>query len=473
MLQSCMGIESQRVNDLLIAPYGLKKDRTAHTPNPTQQKVLDWVDKVRNTPLEDFDHIPVLYVQGGNGSGKTRAIMAPVIEMLTSIDKLRILWGRMDFKDIKLSVMDKFFEVLPRELIASKSEQYHYYDIRQPDNGLGRIYFNGLKDLSGFGSQEFAIVVITEAFEITEQIYRTLKRRCRQADVPCMILMESEPPNQTHWLEDVTNPESENYDKDIEKWEVTTYENWDNLTPAYRGSLESMPEAAKRKYIYGKSGFSVSGKPFYSGYNNNLHAGEFEYIPGRPLLIGWDFGFHFPVALITQMDAQDRWIWLREIMGRDITIHKFGDRVIRDLNLYYPGSLKRHFGDPACNQSNDQSELTSKQVLSAKDISVTIKGSTYRERKEIIEGKLSTLHGDKPALLVDSRNCPIACDGFMGGYHYPQHKADQEYDDSKFELPYKDGFYDHVMNAGEYIAVNMFKAFERKVAKTRHPKGRV
>jgi hypothetical protein len=26
----------------------------------------------------------------------------------------------------------------------------------------------------------------------------------------------------------------------------------------------------------------------------------------------------------------------------------------------------------------------------------------------------------------------------------------------KFEQPFKDGFYEHVMNSGEYIAVNMF-----------------
>ena len=26
----------------------------------------------------------------------------------------------------------------------------------------------------------------------------------------------------------------------------------------------------------------------------------------------------------------------------------------------------------------------------------------------------------------------------------------------KFEAPFKDGFYEHIMNAGEYIAVNMF-----------------
>jgi len=461
------------MQDLLIAPYDADKLGNANQPNPTQQKVLDWVDKVRATPPEEQTHIPVLYLQGGNGSGKTRALLAPALEMLLQVDKIRILWGRMDFKDIKLSVMDKFFEIMPSELLKSKSEQYHYYDYNQPDSGVGRIYFNGLKDLSGFGSQEFAVIIITEAHEITEQIYRTLKRRCRQADVPCMILIESEPPNQTHWLEDVTTEGNENYDPDIEKWEVTTYENWDNLMPAYKGSLESMPEAAKRKYILGKSGFSVSGKPFYAGFDTREHTGEFEYVEGRDLLVGWDFGFHFPAVLITQLDIHDRWVWLNEFLGRDITIQRFGDYIIEQLNILYPGSMKRHYGDPSCLHVNDQSEETSWKILNSKGIRIQTRTSMYRDRKEIFENRLTRVQNGRRALLVDKRNCPIACDGFQGGYHYPEQKSQQEYDDHKFELPYKDGYYDHIMNAGEYIAVNVFKAYERRVAKTRQKRGRV
>ena len=460
--------------DLLLAPYDTNKEGKANLPNPTQQKVLNWIDKIRATPLEDFDHIPVLYLQGGNGSGKTRAFLAPVLEILTSIPRIRILWGRMDFKDLKLSVMDKFFEVLPSSLIRLKNSQYHYYDIAQPKRQLGRIYFNGLKDLSGFGSQEFGIIVITEAYEITEQIYRTLKRRCRQTGVPCMILMESEPPNQTHWLEQVTSSEMENFDPDITKWELSTYENWNNLMPAYRGSLESMPEAAKRKYILGKSGFSVAGKPYYSGYKDSIHAGEFSYLPEKELLIGWDFGFHFPAVVVTQFDLQDRWVWLKEFLGRDISIYKFSDYIIAQLNLLYPESQKRHYGDPACLQVSDKSvkgEETSWKILHSKGIRVITRQSTYRQRKEIIERKLSTLHGERPALLIDRKGCPIACDAFMGGYHYPEKREQQEYTDDKFELPYKDGYYEHIMNAGEYIAVNCFKAFEQNTAKTRHPKG--
>jgi hypothetical protein len=173
------------------------------------------------------------------------------------------------------------------------------------------------------------------------------------------------------------------------------------------------------------------------------------------------------------MDNQDRWIWLRAILGRDITIQRFGDYITQQLNLHYPNAKIRHFGDPACEQVNDKSERTSWQILNAKGMRIVHRQSTYRERKEIIEGKLSLLIGSKPALMVDSRYCQIAIEGFSGGYHYPERKNEQQYEDHKFELPFKDGFYEHIMNAGEYIAVNAFKAVKSTIIRTRHPKGRV
>ena len=452
---------------LEISPYGIKNGK-ANKPNLTQTRILEWVDKVRATPIADYTHIPVLYLQGGNGSGKTRGLLAPALEIITQINGIRLLWGRYDFKDLKLSVMDTFFSVLPLELIADKNEQYHYYDILQPNEGIGRIYFNGLKDLSGLGSQEFAVILVTEAHEMTEQMYRVLKRRCRQADMPCMILMESEAPNETHWLNEVTDPTKENYDSDIEKWELSTYENWENLSPAYRGSLESMPEAAKRKYLFGKTGFDVSGKPYYSGFKDHIHTGEFEHRPNKEIICGWDFGYHFPAVLISQIDAQDRWIWSREIIGRDITIDKFGDYVNEQLNMLYPGVTIRHYGDPAGNQRNDKSEYTSAQILTQKGIRISTKQSTFRERKEIIEGKLSKLIGDKPSLLLDKRFCKVAIDGFMGGYHYPVRREEQQFE-GRFELPFKDGFYEHIMNCGEYIAVNLFSVSQQARYPERQP----
>lgn len=461
-------------NEMLIAPYGTRADGLAFGPNPTQEKIFAWFDNVREKYRnKQMKAIPVLYVQGGNGSGKTRGFLAVGQEAVATIPGIKVLWGREDFKDLKLSVMDTWFSTMPRDLIENKSEQYHYYDYRQPNRKTGRIYFNGLKDVGGLGSQEFGIIIVTEAHQTSLTMFKTLKRRCRQIGMPCMILMESEPPNASHWLNDLTDPESEDFDEDVEKWELSTYENWGNLDQAYRGSLEKMPEAMKRKYILGKSGFSVEGKAFYSGFDSEVHSGEFEHCEGKLIEVGWDFGFHFPAVVATQMDPKDRWVWLREKLGRDITIMKFGEQVIAWLNEHFPDCPMIHYGDPAADQVNDKSEKTSKQILADMGIALRTKPSTYAARKEIMGKRMTTYNDGRPQLLVDSRHCPIACDGFMGGYRYPTKKEAAEYDQDKMEVPYRDGFYEHIMNAGEYVMVNKWKAVDTRVAKTRHPRGRV
>ncbi len=442
---------------LLLAPYGTNSQKEANKPNPTQKRVLEWIDAVRANPDANKDHIPVLYIQGGVGSGKSRALLAPVIELLLEIPGLRVLWGRNDFKDLKLSIMDKFFEVFPPELIVSKSEQYHWYDIAQSEGSKSRIYFNGLKDLSGLGSQEFGVIAVTEAYEMTEQSYRALKRRCRQEKVVNIILMEGEPPNEDHWLAKLTNPAHPNYDSDIEQWTISTYENWENLPNAYKGSLEGMPESWKSKYLMGNYGFIPDGDPFYQGFKEVLHKLALPTTQDKPLLLGWDYGYRHPACVISQIDAKGRWNIKREVIGNNIIVKDFGDVVKEYLNVNFPGFNLVHYGDPAGEAKGDKSEETSVEILGSKGFKpITSNSSTYRDRKEIIERLLSTLIEGTPALTVDPA-CKTIIDGFLGGYHYPLLKQGQAFTTIKTEMPYKDGYYEHPMNSIEYIAINVYK----------------
>ncbi len=120
------------MSELLLAPYDTDpKTGYPNPPNPTQEKILAWYDQKKDLWAKgELKSIPVLYIQGGNGSGKTRGLLAVGQEAITSLPGVRLVWGRHDFKDLKLSVMDKFFETFPPDLIEARNSQYHYYDIR-------------------------------------------------------------------------------------------------------------------------------------------------------------------------------------------------------------------------------------------------------------------------------------------------------------------------------------------------------
>ena len=446
-------MSSTTIENLEIAPYG---ERGAQ-PNPTQKKVLAWVDRVREGK-HPGKGIPILYLQGGVGCGKTRAFLAPMIEMLTQIPGLRALWSRQDYNDLRLSAMETFFEIVPNELIVGKSTQEHRYVVGQADGKEAQIFFRELKDLSGLGSQEFGVIIVTEAHEISNNALRVLKMRCRQAGVPSMILMEGNPPNAGHWLDNLTKQGKAEYDADVEKWEVSTYENWNNLPEAYKASLETMPQSWKLKYLFGKTGFTPDGKPFYDGYDERLHKRSLPYIPGRKIYRGIDFGYHHPACVWCGFDAKDRFMVLAELMGTDITIEKFAENsIIPFENQKFPKQQFETYYDPAGVAVTDKSEKTSVEILADKGITGACKQSTYRERKELVERKLSTLIDSIPSLVVDE-SCGIINDGFLGGYHYPitkEGKPDKE-------EPDKDGYYEHLMNALEYVIVNLFQVRQRK-----------
>lgn len=461
----------------MFAPYGIDRQGNPYGPNPTQEFVLQWkddnVERWEKQGKEEIDQqgngIPVLYLQGGVGSGKTRAILAAADELLFEIPNLRALWGRHDFNDLRLSAMETFFEVVPPQLIIGQNIQEHRYKIGQPDNKFSQIFFRDLKDIGGLGSQEFGLICITELHETTMQAYRTLKMRCRQANVPTMIMMEGNPPNEGHWIDDLTDPKHPDYDKDIHLVTVSTYENWPNLPDVYKVSLEGMPESWKKKFMFGKFGFMPDGKPFYSGFLEQLHTGDFKWNEHREVLVGWDFGFHHPAVVASQIDDWDRWVILKCIMGSDITIDRFCDQVIQQFNIWFPNGRFVHMGDPACVQVNDKSERTSWDICRDKGILILYRDSDYRLRKEIIEQRLSRIVNKKPQLLINNAqpgdNNQTIIDGFLGGYHYPTHKEQAQFT-GKMETPFRDGWYEHLMNAVEYIAVNTFSPL-----KPRGPRG--
>lgn len=392
--------------------------------------------------------LPVLYLQGAIRAGKTRGFLAPIIELLNEIEGIRILWARQDFADLRLSAMETFFEVMPAELISSRNVQEKRYGVG--GNGA-QIFFQGFKDLAGLGSQEYAIIVITEVHEISHNAYLTAKNRCMQSNVPNMLLLEGNPPNEGHWLDNLTKEGTDEYDPDVERWELSIWENYENLPEGYRNSLMSLPRSWQQKYLEGKTGFIADGKPFYDGFQESLHKRSLTYIPEKVVYRGIDFGFHHPAFVYAGFDAHDRFMVLAEMMGNDITIDKFADKMIAFENTHFPEAKFETYYDPAGEQVTDKSEKTSVEILASKRITGRCKQSTYRERKELIERKLSTLIGGIPSLIVDE-SCKIIIDGFLGGYHYPKRQGDKPVK----EEPEKDGYYDHLMNALEYIIVNLF-----------------
>ena len=217
------------------------------------------------------------------------------------------------------------------------------------------------------------------------------------------------------------------------------------ITEAKRG----MPENGfMREYEIDYSFFA--GKPFYPEFKEyNIATKPIEFDRGT-LYRGFDFGFHHPAVLITKLNQDDQWCWMKVITGADEGILDFGKRVRRFCLAEYPGAKYIDACDIAGTQVTDKSEHTSIQVLNALGIYPQYRRQEIRQGAEIIRQKLKMRVDGKPGLLVDPTQTDLI-DGFKGGLHYPEAKEGAEK-----EFYEKDGWYEHWADASRYLAVEMF-----------------
>lgn len=195
-----------------------------------------------------------------------------------------------------------------------------------------------------------------------------------------------------------------------------------------------------------------SGKPIFPEFKEDLHLRNLKYKPGTPIFRGWDFGFHHPAVVFTQLNEFDQWEILESIIGNDEGIEHFAKRIRLYCLTEYQGAK---FSD-ACDihglDQSDKDDKTSVQVLNNFGIYPTARKTPVNEGIEIIRKKLMMRDDGKVGLLAnrDPRAKDVV-DGFKGGYRYKetlQGKIREE--------PDKDGFYDHVFDCIRYICTNLF-----------------
>lgn len=268
-----------------------------------------------------------------------------------------------------------------------------------------------------------------------------------------MILMEGNPPNEMHWLSQMTNPKSKNYDPDITCWQLASYENKDHMTQGYLAMLENMPPSWKRRYLLGETAALPSGTPVYPAFVESVHVQETHIIPDRPIIRGWDWGLRRAACVWGQIEDSGRLLIHREWLAMETPEEQFIDGAILRTNGWFGARPCRDFGDPAA-RNRDPNGVSTLQRLMKRNIQLGFRQSTYGERIPLINKKLSEMIDGRAAVVVNP-SCKLMIEGFVGGYHYPEFQGDSEFTLKK-DTPYKDGILDHIMNAAEYVFVNLY-----------------
>jgi PBSX family phage terminase large subunit len=384
---------------------------------------------------------------GALGAGKSRAVCEDVIDSHMEMPGLISLVTRKYGEDLKDTTMKVFYEETQvNKLLSETWEGGKHCKINNGEVIFTGLYTRSKQRITKLGSYRVGKIAGDEVSEWAEEDFRMLQGRLRQEDVSHRdMVMATNPPNIDHWIYDkfVLNKGPE-----YELFKVSIYDNpylpedyVRNLEKDYAGN-----DSWVKRYLLGEFGYVCYGHPVYSGFTETMHASEeLKCNPHKPILRGWDFGWHRPCVVYCQFDNDDRFLILDTVLGDKIYLEEFRDKILKYSAEKYPGCKFDDFCDIAGLQKTDKHNKTSIQLLQERDINPRYMKATIKRGVETVQNRISRLINGRPALLVDKNN-RIAIEMFMGGYYYGKSP-----DGIFLEKPHKDGYYEHVADAIRYV----------------------
>lgn len=206
-----------------------------------------------------------------------------------------------------------------------------------------------------------------------------------------------------------------------------------------------------KRYVDAQYGNDPSGMAvFRDSYTHSFHSrDEILPIPGRPLLVGQDFG-RDPWSVICQLDHRGRFLVLEEVEGTDIGLeqHILLNLRPRLMDPRYQNLPVAVIGDPSGVAKSSLYEETSFDVLKREGfVAFPAPTNDIDPRLRAVESFLLQQVGGEAMFLIDRSRCPTLVQGLRGGYKYLKMKSGQ-----RKPMPDKNQ-YSHPMDGLQYAAL--------------------
>lgn len=169
----------------------------------TTAESIDFVvSPVNSEQRQAFENIaPDLLLWGIGGTGKTHVGAEKAILVGCMYPNNRILLIRKKKTDLRVTLWQRFCELLPEEMIVKRNDTTMYIKIRNGTEFLG-LGLDSAQEVNKLASLEAGLIIVEEATEVPEQYYdEKIRRACRLPRVPfhqVVLLCNPGPP--THWI---------------------------------------------------------------------------------------------------------------------------------------------------------------------------------------------------------------------------------------------------------------------------------
>jgi hypothetical protein len=195
--------------------------------------------------------------------------------------------------------------------------------------------------------------------------------------------------------------------------------NAENLTNLVDGYYQQQIAGSKldeiRCYIAGQYVFVADGKPFWPEFDQDAMVGDTKFDKNTVLQLGLDFGQTLnPGAVFGQKLPNGQWQIHHEIAMEEMGLERFGQRILGDLALYFPGATVVGWGDPSAEARDPVYERVCAEYLRTIGIQVRpCETNDVDARRDAGAGPMLRRNG-----LVINRKCTNLIKACAGGYHF-------------------------------------------------------
>jgi hypothetical protein len=459
-------------------------DQTVHQHIlPKQQQVMDSVAKY-------------LFGQGGVGSSKSMAFAAKTVKLSLSIPNNVGVVTRKDFKLLYKSSWLDVKKCIERLVKRQLIDPPKYSDKRQGDytsitfhNGSVLYAMQGKNWSEGLGAS-YGFFWVDDAMESYEELFigdetsAGLLSRLRLPNVhydkrtydsvqrehgSLHGMVSTNPPPVGHWLHKLFGkvPGMHKIGNDTVEWIMTaTHENPFVGADYAKGLMAVQDRMGRsknvaRRVIFGESIPAYGGVPVFPQFKEERHVTPIVYDAKLPLVRSWDFGFHHPAVIFSNLYkcivGNNHYRSLSEVTDQfacDVW-ELYAEVKQHTALLYKDAALLLDAGDRAGYRRNDANKDKRGPIRILQDeynLSFKFRFLDLENSLEYCRSLLKKVCECGEEMIQISPGCEALIGALQGGYKYPKSR-----DGKAGNKPIEDRYFADTACAWRYGAENYVK----------------
>ena len=267
---------------------------------------------------------------GARGGGKSWALRRKLIAMCLRYDGLRCLLIRRTLPELRANHVIPFLREYDGMITYSESEKAIFLPNK---SAIYLGYCATDKDVLRYQGQEYDVIAIDEATQLSEFRFSVLKACLRGADhFPRRMYLTCNPGGIGHsWVKRLFVDRDFRSGEDPNEYAFIPALVYDNpilldSDPEYFNTLRSLPPRLRDAWLYGK--WDVFEGQFFPEFDSSVHICDPHTIPSSTQkFIALDYGLDMLAALLVGIDAEGN-IWIiREICESGLTLSEAANRV--------------------------------------------------------------------------------------------------------------------------------------------------